>query len=529
MDEILEKITLRDILRLLYRHKILFIVVPTILILFAYFGAELHTPTYDATVTMFIKARKTTEADYYQAAGGEITSEHTALVSSNLVLRRVVEALKLYERPIDLEMQHSTNLKKYFMKKNFELYKQQLQEMTPEQRKLALFDKALNDLKSNIFASTQGEGNIFSINVSDLESAKAVQISNALSRSYVIFDLEQQVEELKLKYGEKHSTVIQLQNYIEYFSETLDGRILPDLEAFGPASVKIVAQAISASQHKPLPVNLILLFMFLSGIFLAGIFSFVLDYFDNSLKTPKDIIKYLNVPLLGTIPKRKKKDELIMSDEHLARSSLKCVSSFQRLGDKICLLSKKDNIKTILITAFQELGDTSALIANLGIYLSRDAGKKVLIIDANLKNPTLANALHISDNSGLPDVFENKKTFEEAVVKAGENLDLLLSHTVSYRPITLLDSSFMSDLIEEARDKYDFVIIDCSANRLSDTDPVIISSLTDAVIVVINEGKDRYPAVQIAIGNITQNSNKPIFAVLNNRKENLPNILYKIS
>jgi len=531
MEKYLESYTLRDILRILYRYKILFLVIPTILILFAYIGGELKTPTYEATVTMLIKGQKKTEADYYSNRGADNkTSEHTALISSNLVLRRVVEALKLYERPIDLEMQHSSDLKKYFMKKDFERYKQQLQEMTPEQRELFLFDNALNDLKSKIFASPQGENNLFNINVSDFKSAKAIQIANSLSRSYVIFDLEQQVEELKLKYGEKHSTVIQLQDYIKYFSETLDGRILPDIEAFGPASVKIVAQAMSAGQRNPLPINLILSFMFLAGIFFAGVFSFVLDYFDNSLNTSKDIIKYLNIPLLGTIPKRKKKNELIMSNPHVSKGNLKCVNSFQRLGDKLCLLAKKQNIKSIMITSFQEFSDASALIANLGIYLSRDAGKKVLIIDSNLKNPSLDKVFGLNGtSSGLPDVYEGRKTFAEALSKIGNNLDLLSSHEVDYRPIILLDSPFFANLIKEAKEKYDFIIIDCSTKLRYDADYVIISSLTDAVIVVINEGKDRYPDVQIAIGNITQNSNKPIFAVLNNRKEHLPKILHKIS
>lgn len=529
MDKILESYTLRDIIRILYRHKILFIVIPIILILFGYFGAQLNTPTYDAEVKMLVKGKMKTEADYYQSGLLGVAAEHVELVYSNVVLRRVVEALKLYERPIDLEMRYSSDLKKYFMKKNFKLYKQTLQEMTPEQRKSALFDKALNDLKSNVFAASPEDSNIYRITVSDFEPALAIKIANALSRSYVIFDLEQQVEELKLKYGEKHSTVIQLQDYIQHFSETLDGRMLSDIEAFGPASVKIVAQAISASQHKPLPINLILVLMFLAGIFFAVIFSFVLDYFDNSLETPKDVIKYLNVPFIGSIPKRKKNDELIMSDEHLAQSSLKCVNSFQRLGDKICFLSKKENIKTILITAFHAFSDTSALIANLGIYLSRDAGKKVLIIDANLKNPTLAKAFHISENSGLPEVFERKKIFEEAVVNKGKNLDILLSHTVSYRPITLLDSSFMADLIKEARNKYDFVIVDCGADLKRDTEPIMLSSFTDATILVVNEGIDKFQDAQIVVQNLRQNSDRLIFSVLNNRKDEMPQILYKIS
>lgn len=535
MEKSLESYTLRDILRIFYLNKIFFIVLPLLLTLPAYIGYELVTPTYIATVTMYVKAAKTTEADFYDPLQhGDIIAEHAQLLTSNIVLKRVVEALKLYELPNDYEKQYATPIKKFFMERqNKKMMEERSQNgiMSNKSDNSIGHDGAFGLLHSKITALPSGSSNIFNIQIEDFNPGQAVRIANSLSRSYVIFDLEQQIEELKLKYGEKHSTVLQLENYIEEYKKNLDGKLMPDLEAIGPASVKIIAQAQGAYRKAKVSLPLLLSFAFFTGLFMAAVLTALIEYNNNTFRTPKEVVKYIDMPFIGSIPKQKKQNELVMSDEHLPQSSLKCVSSFQRFGDKICLLSKKDKIRTFLITAFKELGSTSALIANLGIYLSRDAGKKVLIIDANLKhrNPSLADMFHISTNVGLPEVFERKTTFEKAVVKIDKNLDLLLSHVVPYRPIALLDSSFMSELINEVKNKYDFVFIDCSADLKNDSEPVILASFVDAVILVVNEGLDSFQDARIVIRNLKQNGSRAFFSVLNNRKKDMPEILYKIS
>ena len=517
MNKNLETYTLRDILRIFFLNKIFFVVFPILLMLPAYIGYELVTPAYIADVKMYVKAEKKTEADFYQNIRTvNIVGDHAQLLTSNIVTSRVIDVLKLYEIPNNYEEQYATPIKKFFMGKNMS-------------KDSIGHDGARGMLLSGMVVLPAGEGNVFYIQYTDFDPTKAVRIANSLSRSYIIFDLEQQVEELKLKYGEKHSTVIQLENYMEEYKKYLDGELMPDLEAIGPATVKIIAQAVSPYRKGRMSLPLLLLFACFTGVFLAVVFTVLVEYYNNTFRTPKEVIKYLNIPFIGSIPKQKTKNELVMSDEHLPRSSLKCVNSFQRLGDKICLLSKKDNIKTFMISSLKEFSDTPALIANLGIYLSRDAGKKVLIIDTDLYNPTMAEVFHISINSGLPDIFEGKKKFEEAVVKAGNNLDILLSHAVSYRPIALLDTPFMAGLINEVRNKYDFVLINCSADLKFDSEPAILASLTDAVILVLNEGIDRFQDAKIAINNINNNGDRAIFSVLTNRKKDLPKILYKIS
>ncbi len=545
MQNFNEQIVLRDYLRIFYRHKIFFIIIPISLMLPLYLGFKLATPAYVAEVKMFVKAQKKTEAEYYRATSGSqsVTSEHIELVKSNIVLKRVVEALKLYERPIDYEKKFASPLKAALIDRRLKKSMSRIKKMSPERKNISpqqtedeSVDGAIGNLSSSISVVPVKDSSLFTISVTDFNPAMAIIIANSVSRSYVMFDLEQQIEELKLKYGEKHSTVIQLENYVQDFQKTLDGNPIPDIEAIGPASVKIIAQAAGASPAGGVSKNVLLVAIFVVGIFSAGMFSFLVEYFDNTLRTPKDIVRNLNLPFLGSMPKRKKGNMLVMAEPNTAnKSNLKCVDAFQRLGDKICLLSKNQNIRSILATAIDEnSGDVSAVIANIGIYLSRDAGKKVLLIDANLKNPTLCNVLNLPlpETSGLVELFKGEKTFKEAVVSVGENLDILTAKPAQFRPIKLLDSAFMASLIEESKCQYDFVFVGCGVNLRLESDPVILSAYIDAVMFIIDEGKDRTPDVQIAIESLKQNhggNGNFIFTVLNNRKKDMPKILYKIS
>jgi Mrp family chromosome partitioning ATPase len=424
-------------------------------------------------------------------------------------------------------MRYASTIKRSVIKDRLEKAKAQLNKMPQEQREKVLFNKAVIKLSSSISGTPVPETSLFNINVNDFEEDKAILIANSVSRSYVIFDLEQQIEELKLKYGAKHSTVQLLENYIEEFKKSLDGELIPDIEAIGPASVKIVAQATYASPGRRAPKSIILTFMVLSGIFLSVIYAFFIEYLDNTFRTPKEISKHLDIPFLGSIPKRKKGDNLIMSIPN-ASEKLTCVKAFQRLGDRIWLTAKKDGIKSILITALENFTDASAVIANLGYYLSRDAGKKLLIIDANLKHPSLAKVFDIPGRAGLIDVFNGKIGFEDAIYKVHDKLHLLTTKSSQIRPIKILDTTFMSKLIKNAEDQYDLIFIDCSVNLRLDSEPVMLASFADAVLLIINEGKDRYLDVQLAVHNLRQKEDRPIFTVLNNRKKDIPKILYKV-
>src|SRR3990167_5819541 len=207
-------ISLRDYLRVIFRHKLAIITVFIIIITSAIIALELKTPVYNAQVTMLITAEKQIDSPYYRSLSSQQIQELTpsGIVNSNPVIKRAVNALKLYERPPDYEQAYRLRI-------------------------------AVESLKRNINVEPVIDTNLFAIIVSDFSPEAAAEIANVISRSFVIFDLVQQLAETELQYGDKHPIVIQLKNNIDKMANNLTGKILPDIEAIGPPTVKIIEQA----------------------------------------------------------------------------------------------------------------------------------------------------------------------------------------------------------------------------------------------------------------------------------------------
>src|SRR4030067_1267842 len=229
--------TLRDYLKVIFRHKSVVILIFITIMISTFIGLELNTPVYEANVKMLVTAVKEVESPYYKeffSGTGVVTQTQVQIATSNTVIARVVMALRVYERPLDYEKNFASPLKSALLGFGVKKINSELEKLTPEQKRIFLFRKAIEELKASIKVEPLKGADILIITVRDFSPVGAAIIANAVSRSYVIFDLEQQIAELKLKYGEKYSTAIQLQNYIEHLQKSLDGRPVPDIESIGP-------------------------------------------------------------------------------------------------------------------------------------------------------------------------------------------------------------------------------------------------------------------------------------------------------
>ncbi len=521
--------TLRDYLRVLFRHKAIIITTLISVVTTVFIGLELKTPVYVANVKMLISAQKEIETKYYRgiySGSKPLVSTHIEMVKSKLVIERVVKALGLYQRPLDYEKNFSTRLKAFLIDRRLKKRKIGLEKMTPEQKRALFFNMAMGSLTGSISATPLKDTNIFMISVRDFSPVVAAIIANSVSRSYVIFDLEQQVAELQLKYGEKYSTVLQLRDYIEKLYKSLDGKPLSSIEAIGPATVKIISQAQIGVPVRIVGRRLGLIFAFFTSMFLGVMLAFVFDYLDQTLKSPQDIETFFHIPFLGSIPKRKSKDKLLISDANPLPT--KYTQSFQNLSDQMYLLMKDKNLKSLLITDAEGSEETTAIIANLAIYSSCKRGHRVLIIDANLRNPLVSKIFKIPNNNGLNHVLKEKIPFEDAIQDLGSHLHVLPAGEAVFNPITLLDSSVMSDVIKKAKEQYEIVFINCiDLNKFSDA--VILSSIADGTVVIINEGKVKRQVVKSAIAPLEQKKINMVGVILNNRTYVIPKIIYDLT
>ncbi len=517
------ELTLRDITRALFRQKNVIIITFIVITIGTVIGLKLQTPVYEAKVKMFIKGVSQTESFTYQSFGAfRIHLTQMEIVKSEPVIKRAITTLKLDERPLDYEKKYCSEIKKplidFLVRKDIK----KLNDMEPEKRKEALLYKAVQSLKKKIDTTLIPNTDIFYITVEDYDSDTAVEIANVVSRAYTIFDQQQQLAELALKYGNLHPTVQQLQDNIYRMDQNLSGAKLPDLEAIGTASVKIIEQATTDGIPTGKPKIIILIISLFVSAFLGVSLALFFDMIDQTFKSPDDIVKYVNIPVLGSIPKRRLKDLPFVKD---AKEPTRYTVFFEDLADQIFIFMKTQNLKTIMVTSPVQRDLNSTIVPNLGYIFSQILHHRTLMIDCNLRNPIYNSLLGIESKPGLANLIDSGST-EKVIQKIDEDLDAISAGVTTMNPVTLMDKFNINETLKDIREDYEIVLLDCT-NIKNFNDIVVISPHTDGIIIVVSEGRDRKQAVNSAITPLRNNKANIIGGVLNNRTFKIPEIIYK--
>ncbi|MCX5694937.1 MAG: polysaccharide biosynthesis tyrosine autokinase [Candidatus Omnitrophica bacterium] len=506
--------TFRDYLKVLFRQKAVIITSFVTVMLTVIIGTQFKTPVYEASVKVLISAEKQVEAPYYRDLLGsgesEIVLTQSEIVNSAPIIERAVSVIGLYERPFDYEKRFASVLKRRFIDISAKMMNAKLAKLKEEQRKAYLFRMAVEELRRSIRVEPIRDTKLFTISAREFSPLGAAIIANVVSRSYLIFDLEQQLAELQIKYGDKHLAVTQLKDNIEKMQKSLTGEPLANVDAIGPASVKIVEQA--QIPIKPLGISnfLTIIIALIMAPFLGVMLAFMFEYMDQSFKSPADVELFLGLPFLGYIPKNKNLKPAALSN----------------LCDQIYLVMKDKGLKSVLFTAASPEEGVTTIVANLARNLSQKGEHKVLLIDANLRNPAIDKAFKITEPAGLADVLEGKSDFNAAAKEIGKNLYVIKAGKTALNPITLLSSHMMQEILKSARERYDLVLIDC-VNLKDFKDALVVSNFVDSVVIVVKEGKTRRQVVKSAILPLEQKKTNLIGVIINNRTFVIPKFVYE--
>ncbi len=517
--------TLRDYLRVLFRHKGIIAITIITVCATVFIGLKLKTKVYESQVKMLITAEKQVEATYlremYAGRNVQQTLTQSEIVKSSPVLSRVVRALALDKRPQDDEKKFSSPLKARLIDFQFKSFNKKMQGIPEEQKESFLFRRAIESLKKNIKVEPIRDTNMFTISVRDYNPVGAALIANVVSRSYVMFDLEQQLAELKLKYGEKHPTVNLIEDSVAILNKALSGQPIDAIEAIGPASVKIMEQASVAIEPIGTSKALTFLLAVVMSIFLAVMLAFVFEYSDQTFKTPQDIKRFLNVPFIGSVARIRFGNNRLIKD---VKKKSKYFQSYRGLSDQICLLFKSENLNSLLITSAVANEGSPKIVANAGYYLAKTLQHSVLIVDANLRTSAMSRLLKY-DTKGLSAYLEGQASMDEIIQDGGVGPDVITAGFTDKNPVTLLESEKMSQLIKTATQEYEIVLINC-ANVRDFKDATVLSSLVDGMALTVNEGTTRRQVVQNACTQLQEHNAKIKGVILNNRTFPVPGFVY---
>ncbi|SRR5690625_2431603 len=187
--------------------------------------------------------------------------------------------------------------------------------------------------------------------------------------------------------------------------------------------------------------------------------------------------------------------------------------------------SVDEEIHTLMVTSSGPSEGKSMTTANLAVVYAQQ-GKKVLLIDADLRKPTVHYTFRVDNLRGLSTVLVNEMSLEEVVnVSSVDNLDIVTSGPIPPNPSELLGSKRMQQLIQEAKTLYDIVLFD-TPPVLVVTDAQILANFVDGSILVVRSKQTEYEAAIKAKESLETAQSKLLGAILNDREKTDLNYYY---
>lgn len=240
---------------------------------------------------------------------------------------------------------------------------------------------------------------------------------------------------------------------------------------------------------RPQPLNSAML-AGVVGLMLAAGIVFLIEYLDDTLKIPEDVERMLDLPVIGFIAEMEsnKKGE---SEVHVALQPRSPVSeAFRSLRTNLEFSAVDRPLRTILITGAEAGDGKTTIAANLAVIIAQ-GGKRVMLLDADLRRPRIHRFLGIQNRVGLTDLFRSSLNVGAVTNKwAGSNskgMAVITSGSLPPNPSELLGSQKMDQILTEIVNLVDVVVIDSPPSIVSDAQ--ILAAKVDCVLLVVQPGK----------------------------------------
>ncbi len=258
------------------------------------------------------------------------------------------------------------------------------------------------------------------------------------------------------------------------------------------------------------------------GLFVVAALVFLIEFLDDTLKTPDEIKDVLDVPVIGFIGDlkhngKKNGDALGVYVAKNPRSPV--AEAFRSLRTNLEYSSVDDPVKTLLVTSSGEAEGKSTVAANLAI-VEAQSGKAVVIVDADLRRPKVHVQFNKPNRMGLSDVVTGKLNLDDVLKTYDQvaNLSIITCGTIPPNPSELLGSERMSQTLKDLENRFDVVILDTSPMIVSD--PQILSSKVDGVIYVLVPGQTRAITAMRPIEELKRIGSKVLGVVANKIPKN---------
>ena len=327
-----------------------------------------------------------------------------------------------------------------------------------------------NELKSNIIASLASSKKEMQVKVDKIKDQLREingNITNvpAIERTYLDFSRKQDIKQALY--------IFLLQKREETAIEKAS--TVPDAAVIDPA---ITVGQVQPNHSKILMTSLLL------GLFIPFGVILIRRGLNIRIITKSDINKLTSIPIIGEIGNNSTNEGIVIDKNSRTRIS----EQFRALRTNLQFILTDNLHKTLMITSSMSNEGKSFIAVNLSITLAM-SGKKVVLLEFDLRKPKISKKLGIDNSNGFSKYAIGKSNYEDIILPSGinENLYIISSGPIPPNPAELILLKRTEELFERLKTEFDYIIIDTSPIGLV-TDPLLINKYVDDTLFIIRQG-----------------------------------------
>jgi receptor protein-tyrosine kinase len=346
---------------------------------------------------------------------------------------------------------------------------------------------------SEVTVSGVGQSNIAQISVTDLSPRRAAQIADTYAQQYVLYRQDADREKIAgaQTLVQKELAALKPSQRSRSVGTTLQNRanqlgVLASLQT-GNAEVAQTAQVPTSPSTPKTKRNAAL--GLLLGLLLGAGLAFGSERFDKRVREPSELEDTYQVPLLGVVPESRAYEGLATDPLPVAEAE-----AFALLRARLRYFNVDRDIRCLLVISAGPNEGKTTVASNLAIAEAVAGNQRVVLLDADLRRPTVAKRLGIGPGPGLAEMLSRNATLEDALCEVAlptpaatngvsPSLHVITSGAVPPNPAQLVESRSMIDLLSALSERFDLVVIDSPPiSVVSDAIPII--QLVSGVVIV---------------------------------------------
>lgn len=512
----------RDNLRIIFKRKSLLLIFAVLSVIFTTIFLSFFLPKYRSEIRLLVASLPQVDSSYYAPIPAfrtvDIASTVSEVIKSRDLLRDVTVTLGLDSRKDELKYsplgwKAVKITMDYVITPVIHIFKKP----PTESQKLEL---AINRLAKMVKVDSIERTDVIRVAAIDYDPVMASRIGDALTKRYILFNMMQQMDEYRTKYGEKHPKITILENQISAIRDEIAKGGVGFSEAMSSGNIKVIEQASvpawPSTPNKKIAYLVALILFIILGI--AGMFA--MEVLDHSVKTPLEIEKYLGLHVLASIPSLKTR----MAGDLDPNMDDAYYGAYEMFAGRLQILVKDRKPVCVAVTSTDKQEGKSVTAKDIAVIVSKRSHAKTLLIDANTKSPSMNKLFGVPENPGLSDVLDGDISIEKAKNTINDNLDVLTAGRPDSRAPFKADK--IRHLIDEAKKHYDLIIFDCPSMK-SAAAALLVCKQADLGIMVVKESATRREVIKDVLRKTEREGITFLGAVLTNQRYFIPAFIYR--